>query len=543
MRGRGRTMQPDYLEVAQAGITNGLAPALTDQSLESGKPKKAGQPSSLRPKSNDRLSELLRRIQAKIGDRNFGHWFADRTTLTLDDNTLRVGVAGSFLLNWMQKRFAVSLLEAMRQAVPGGSIEWFVDPQAGALPLPNEEVPSETQASLEASQDQAASNPQLTVSPGTVASNSNVSATRVADSCSPATSSVSTRGAQETRRFRNLTEFVTGPGSQLATTAAQQVSQQPGERYSPLFLHGGVGTGKTHLAEGVYREIRRLHPQLRAVFMTSEQFTNQFTSALRSHTLPAFRQRFRSVDVLIVDDIGFLGGKRVIQEEFLHTIKQLESHGRQLVVTCDTHPRLMTGASEELVSRLLCGLVCRLESPDESTRRKIAESKAIQFGADFDEATLDYVARRFVTSVREIEGAITTLKTWQTMTDRPVTVAVARQVLADLERDCAKVVNLAAIEAAVSQLFSLQQKDLKSTRRTKAVTQPRMLAMFLARRHTQSAYKEIGDFFGGRNHSTVIAAEKKVEAWLDSDEELKIAGRVWKASDVIETLDQQLIAG
>lgn len=543
MRGRGRTMQPDFLAVAQAGGKNSLARELTNQSQKSGEPQNAGQPSSSNSKSDERLPQLLHKIQASIGERNFRHWFADRTTLTLDGDTLRVGVAGSFLLNWMQKRFAASLLETLRQALPAGSVDWFVDPQAGALPLQSEETPSESLATYKAPEEKAASNSQLTVSPGTATSNSKGSATRTADSCSPAATTVSTGGSQDARRFRNLAEFVAGPGSQLAMTAAQQVSQQPGERYSPLFLHGGVGTGKTHLAEGVYREIRRLHPQLRVVFMTSEQFTNQFTSALRSHTLPAFRQRFRSVDVLIVDDIGFLGGKRVIQEEFLHTIKQLESHGRQLVVTCDTHPRMMTGASEELVSRLLCGLVCRLESPDENTRREIVESKAIQSGADFDEAALDYIARRFVTSVREIEGAMTTLKTWQTMTNRPVTVAVARQVLTDLERDCVKVVNLAAIEAAVSQLFSLEQKDLKSSRRTKAVTQPRMLAMFLARRHTQSAYKEIGDFFGGRNHSTVIAAEKKVEAWLASDEELKIAGRAWKASDLIETLDQQLIAG
>ena len=543
MRGRGRTMQPDFLAVAQAGGKNSLARELTDQFQEPGESTRAGQPSSSDSKSDERLSELLRRIQTTIGERNFRHWFADRTTLTLNGDTLRVGVAGSFLLNWMQKRFAASLLESFRQSIPAGSVEWFVDPQAGALPLPSEEAASKPEATLEAPQGEAVSKAELTVSPDAVTSSSKVPATRTADSCSPAATSVSTGSSHDARRFRDLSEFVAGPGSQLAMTAAQQVSQQPGERYSPLFLHGAVGTGKTHLAEGVYREIRRLHPQLRVVFMTSEQFTNQFTSALRSHTLPAFRQRFRSVDVLIVDDIGFLGGKRVIQEEFLHTIKQLESHGRQLVITCDTHPRLMTGASEELVSRLLCGLVCRLESPDENTRRKIVESKAIQSGAEFDAAALDYVARRFVTSVREIEGAMTTLQTWQSMTGRPVTVTVARQVLADLERDCVKVVNLAAIEAAVSQLFSLQQKDLKSSRRTKAVTQPRMLAMFLARRHTQSAYKEIGDFFGGRNHSTVIAAEKKVEAWLASDEELKIAGRAWKASDLIETLDQQLIAG
>lgn len=529
-------MQPDYLAVAQAGEKNSLARELTDQSQIS--EQDASTSSSV--EIDARLPELVRRIQADVGERNFRHWFADRATLSLAGPTLTVGVAGSFLLGWMQKRFAASLLVTVRECIPGGSVDWCVDPQAGSLPLPCEDDgPAIAGARSETTAEPSPETRQvsLSVSPE-MAEPNGASALGSAGRSADRTSS-----AHDVRRFRDLAAFVAGQCNELAVTAAQQVSQQPGERYSPLFLHGSVGTGKTHLAEGIYREVRRLHPGLRVVFMTSEQFTNQFTSALRSHTLPAFRQRFRSVDVLIVDDIGFLGGKRVIQEEFLHTFKQLESHGRQLVATCDTHPRLMTGSSEELVSRLLCGLVCRLETPDEKTRRKIVQSKAIFLKANFDEAALDYVARRFVTSVRELEGAMNTLQTWQTMTGRQVTVAVARQVLADMERDCVKVVNLAEIEAAVSLLFALQQKDLKSSRRTKAVTQPRMLAMFLARRHTQSAYKEIGDFFGGRNHSTVIAAEKKVEAWLKSDEELKIAGRSWKANDLIETLDQQLIAG
>jgi chromosomal replication initiator protein len=554
-------MQPDFLAVAQAGGQHSLARELTIQSKEPGRSIAPGESAdadcstqnSSGADSDHPLAGIRKALQSEIGDRNFRHWFADRTSITLDRSTVRVGVAGSFLLTWMQRRFAANVLTAARNSIPEAIVEWHIAAQPGTLPLSGGDSATQSTAgpvskdsSCEpesAVPDSRSEAPVLCVSPIETKreSETKTETRREADSCSP--SADRSGNPHELRRFRDLAEFVAGPCNELAVTAATQVAHQPGERYSPLFLHGGVGTGKTHLEEGVYREVRRKHPRLRTVFMTSEQFTNQFTSALRSHTLPAFRQRFRSVDVLIVDDVGFLGGKRVIQEEFLHTIKQLESHGRQLVVTCDTHPRLMTGASEELVSRFLCGLVCRLENPDAETRRRIVQARTQMLSAEFDEAALDYISRRFVTSVRELEGALNTLETWHSMTGRRVTLNTAKTVLADLERDCVRVVRLPEIEAAVSQLFALQQSDLKSERRTKAVTQPRMLAMFLARRHTQAAYKEIGEFFGGRNHSTVIAAEKKVEGWLQSDEELKIGGRSWQLSDLVETLEQQLMAG
>jgi len=203
----------------------------------------------------------------------------------------------------------------------------------------------------------------------------------------------------------------------------------------------------------------------------------------------------------------------------------------------------MNGASEELVSRFLCGLVCRLECPDSATRQNIVRSCVVKLDAEFDDSALDYIASRFVTGIRELEGALNTLSTWHAMTGRRITLAAAREVLSELERDCVRVIRLPEIEAAVSRFFALTQNDLKSSRRTKAVTQPRSLAMFLARRHTQAAYKEIGAFFGGRNHSTVIAAEKKVEAWLQSGETLRIGGRSWQPGDLVDTLEQQLMAG
>jgi chromosomal replication initiator protein len=188
-------------------------------------------------------------------------------------------------------------------------------------------------------------------------------------------------------------------------------------------------------------------------------------------------------------------------------------------------------------------MVCRLEAPDAETRLAIVRHKAGQLSAKINQSALEYVARRFVQNVRELEGALNTLETWHAMTGKPVSLQTARQVLSDLERDCIRVIRLNDIEAAVCGLFGVESDELKSSRRTRSVSQPRMLAMFLARRHTQAAYKEIGTFFGGRNHSTVVAAEKKVEGWLHLDTSLSIGGRQWHMTDVIDSLEQQLLAG
>jgi chromosomal replication initiator protein len=329
----------------------------------------------------------------------------------------------------------------------------------------------------------------------------------------------------------------------MALTAARQVAERPDGSCGPLFIYGPVGMGKSHLLEGLYCEVRRKHPDLRVVYLTSEQFTNHFTQAFRDRTLPAFRQKFRTVDILLVDDIDFLDAKRAVQEEFLHTYQQLESHGKLLVACGDRHPRLMTKISDELKTRFLSGMVCRLEPPDLDTRERIAAGKARRLDADFSPEVLKYVARRFSNSIRELEGALHCLQVYHRMTGKRVGICAAREVLGDLERDCLRVVRMADIERAVCDLFGLDSADLKSSRRTRSVSEPRMLAMYLARRHTRAAYSEIGEYFGGRNHATVISADRKVAAWLADDVKVKVASQSWRLADVLNTIEQQLLAG
>ena len=474
------------------------------------------------PVSHDEgLNSFLDALRAEIGERNFQHWFVARARIQVEGSVINVCVGSTFLLTWMQRRFGNAVTKVARDFFADASVQWNLD--------------ASLEASTKSDADQLADDSSATLDA--------VSVSRALKPAVVVAKPSKTAPRREGRRFSKLDGFVQGPCNELAVTAARQVASHPGERFSPLYIHGGVGVGKTHLAEAIYCEVRKQNPEMQVVFMTAESFGNQFTHALRNQSLPSFRARFRNVDVLIVDDIGFLNGKPGMQEEFLHTFEQLSSHGKQVVVTADCHPRLMSRMSDELTTRFLCGLVSRLESPDLQTRRQIVRLKMQPFAGQVAEDAMDFVARRFAHSVRELEGALNTLQTWYAMTKKKVSLETARQALSELERDCIRVVRLPDIEAAVCRLFGIDASDLKSDKRTRSVSQPRMLAMFLARRHTQAAYKEIGEFFGGRNHSTVVAAEKKIDTWLRAEKELTFAGRNWHLSDIMESIEQQLLAG
>ena len=468
---------------------------------------------------------FVNQLRDAIGLRSFQHWFQGRTSIAIEADTVRISVASQFQLAWMQRRFARELA-ACAQAVVGSSASLIWDVAAeGTEAQPEASAASVKHENVETTNAIAPSEPVRSLNTvGSVSSDRSAPASR------------------DGRRFSTLEEFVVGRCNELAVTAARHVCEAPGEACNPLYLYGPVGTGKTHVAEGVYKGIRRLYSDRHVLFMTAEAFANQFTHALRTHTLPGFRQRFRSVDVLVIDDVDFLDGKRGIQEEFLHTFQQLVTHGKQVVLTANSHPRLLSQMSHELVSRFLSGMVCRLEGPDLETRRKIAQAKAIELGTSLADEVLDLVARRFTNNVREIEGALNSIHTWFRMTNKRISVATAKHVLSDLERDCVRVVKLTDVEAVVAELFGVPALELRSDCRTRTISQPRMLAMYLARKHTQAAYKEIGEHFGGRNHSTVMSAERKIETWLRTDPDLRIGGQSWRLSDVLERLERQLQA-
>ncbi len=470
------------------------------------------------PAGGHEVDRILKHLEQTLGERRFRHWFQGKTRLRIEGDLLRVDAASPYLLNWIQRQFGDALAAAAHAAVhPGLRVQYEVDATLTMSPARGE---------LE----------EAVALPMTTSVSRTTQPERSATDGGPA-------GLVSRRRQADLRDFVVGDCNRMAHAAAVQVTESPGHLYSPLFLYASVGNGKTHLLEGIARQIKRRYPALQVLHLSAENFTNYFTRALNERSLPAFRQRFRGCDVLLVDDVDFLEGKKGIQEEFLHTLQQLESSGRQIVLTADRHPKLLTRLSDELITRFLSGLVGRIDAPDLATRQQILTVLARKRNCDVSETALQFVATRFTKNVRELVGAMNCLTVWQSLHQRRVSKTVARQVLASLERDCLRIVRLDDIESAVCRLFGVTSRDLKSLSRARHVSQPRMLAMHLARRLTSSACSEIGRYFGGRNHSTVLSADRKVGRLIEENQTLKIASEEWSIRDVVQILEQQILAG
>ncbi|WP_166823006.1 DnaA ATPase domain-containing protein [Thalassoroseus pseudoceratinae] len=475
------------------------------------------------PSAENVVEQLQHELAQRLGPRSYNRCFKAGAKLAVSGTVVTVSAVSPFLLRWVQRDFRAVIVQTVRDILgPAGETRFTLASASAANVVSTE--PKETA--------QPKPTPLAVAAPEATATDDRDNSETDAD---PAT--------QRVRRFASLSDFISCPANMLAFTAAREVCERPGTACNPVIFYGGVGVGKTHLLEGIAREFKRTRPRARTLFLTSEAFTNYFTTALRNRSTPGFRQRFRGVDLLLLDDFDFFDGKKGIAEELLHTFQQLTSQGKQIVLTADRHPHLLTKLSDELVSRCVAGLLCKMDTPDASAREKILSRQAQQLNLKITPPTLEWIANRFQ-NVREGQGAINILATHGRMNPgQTCSLAFARTALADLERDCTQVVSLADIEAAVAKFFNLTGADLRSAGRKRSLTGPRMLAMFLARKHTQAAYSEIGDFFGGRNHSTVISAEKRVVGWLDQSENLPVAHESWSVGQILDTLEKQLRAG
>lgn len=311
--------------------------------------------------------------------------------------------------------------------------------------------------------------------------------------------------------------FLTATSNTLAATAAQMLTASP-IHSAPLCLWGATGTGKTHLLSAIRHELRTRHRMSRVILMSAEEFTNDFLSCVRGTGLPAFRKRYRDVDALLIDNIQFLGGKSATLREMLYTVDAVLSRGRPLVLAGDRQPLEIEGLSSELAGRMSSGLVCGINPMELQLRRNLYQRYAQQSFMPWDDAMIDMLAERTIGDGRVIQGVSQLVSMLQRMYRRMPTAEEIMNHAGDLLQRGCKAVALADVERAVCTAFGLPLGELKGGSKARNVSQPRILAMYLSRQHTTAAFAEIGRYYGDRNHSTVIAAQRRVEDWLKNNQ-------------------------
>ena len=433
-------------------------------------------------------TQLESSIAQRLGPQRYKVWFKNATRLTLADGFLKVGVPNLFIGGWLENHCAEAIADAAFE-VTGRRPEvvFTIDPEL-AKKLRKKQPDSQVAF--------AANNPEREARQ------------RIRTGTPPPVKPLKGR----------LEDFVVGGPNRMAFAAAQSVVEQPATTYNPLFIHGGCGLGKTHLLQGICNEVKRRHPNLDCIYVSGEDFTNQFVFAVKGGNRDAFQHRYRNIDVLIIDDIHFFANKRATQEEFLHTYNTIDAAGKQVVVSSDAHPKMIGHLSESLVTRFVSGMVIKIESPDYATRAEILRRRARDMGFHVPEPVIDYVARSVQANVRELEGALLRLVALTQLNGEPLTLDLARRGLRDLIQQTVPVIKLSDIESTVAIYFGLTPADLHTSRKTRTIALARGIAMFLARKHTDMSFPEIGRFMGNKDHTTVILASRRIRRTLEAEE-------------------------
>jgi chromosomal replication initiator protein len=453
--------------------------------------------------------------------------------LDVDDGgrvSLSVLAPSAFLADWVKAHYGKALQECaavLLGRAPKDITILIVERPAGTLPTTDLTPTPETAAAPHSSRAAATMLPQPAIPPRVAHTPSTPPMSLAGREGSvvplvPMRSRTSLPGRRLDPRY-TFDSFVVGAGARMAFSAAMSVAERPGARYSPLFIFGGTGLGKTHLLHAIGHEILARHPQQRVALMSAEQWVNEFIETAHDKRFEAFRKRFRDdVDVLLIDDIQFLAGKSQSQDEFFHTFNALYEAHKQIVVTSDRYPHEIAGLEDRLKTRLQWGLVTDVRPPDAETRRHILTRKAVDLGCALPNEVLDFVASSITTSVRALEGALTRLVAWSQLTREPLSVDEAREQLkATLQAGAASPLSVARIIDVVATYHGMRAKDLTGPSRQRQITRARQIAMFLARRHLQMSLPELGRAFGDRDHTTVLASVQKIERSRGEDASLQ----------------------
>jgi chromosomal replication initiator protein len=413
--------------------------------------------------SENLWADVLARVEGKINRHSFATWFRPTTFVSHDGVTLRIGVPNAQFRDWLSKNYLGVLQEALSEVGQAGAhivFEESADDSASASTPPPPP----------ADRDVSHLNPKYT-----------------------------------------FDSFVVGSSNQFAHAAARAVAEIPSKSYNPLFIYGGVGLGKTHLMHAIGHYILARQKRLNVLYISTDRFINEMINSIRFDRLPAFRQKYRSIDVLLVDDIQFIAGKDRTQEEFFHIFNALHDSQKQIVVSSDCPPRQIPTIEERLHSRFEWGLIADIQPPDIETKVAILRKKAEAERVEVPENVALFIASKVRTNIRELEGSLIRLIAYASLTGRDIDLALAQETLRDVLHTEDKPVTIEMIQKFVADHYSLKISELKAKNNSKSVAQPRQIAMYLIKGLTGASLPEIGKEFGGKHHSTVIHSIRKIE--------------------------------
>ncbi len=436
----------------------------------------------------------LGELQVSLSPANYETWLRDTQLVDVEDNRFRIAVPNGFAKDWLETRYR-SLISQTLARIVGYSVqvEFVVGPSAeGEAPVEGETRQSDGGAPL---------GQHVRVEP-----------TRVGGE----------GGATNLNPRYTFSNFIVGSANRLAHAASLSVAERPGHAYNPLFLYGGVGLGKTHLMHAIGNQVIARFPRKRVVYATSEKFTNEFITSIQQGKIDEFRARYRRIDLLLIDDIQFIADKERTQEEFFHTFNAIHEDGKQIVLSSDRPPKAILTLEERLRSRFEWGLIADLTAPDLETRIAILRAKAEEGGVPIGSDVIEFIARKVVSNIRELEGALNRIVAFASMGASPISIELAQAVLSNvLYNPKKRQVTPERIAKAVSDYYSVPMDALQGQKRDKAIVVPRQIAMFLMREETDVSLLRIGAELGGRDHSTVLHACDKITREVAVNDDLR----------------------
>lgn len=428
--------------------------------------------------------QALVRLKEDLGKQNFDSWIKPTSIVSLNKTELRLAVPSKLHRDWITEHY-LSAIEQVAASLSGQpiAVTFEVDPETVEKGLAAEKPQRREEREKAPTAAQRANN-------------------------------LSVRYTFES--------FVVGASNQFAHAASLAVANKPGVHYNPLFIYGGVGLGKTHLVNAIGNQAVKQNGHLKVLYLSSESFMNELIGSLRRDKMDEFKTKFRNIDVLILDDIQFIAGKERTQEEFFHTFNSLYDAHKQIILTSDKFPKEIPGLEDRLRNRFEWGLIADIQAPDMETRVAILQKKADELDVQLPQEIAVFLATHISSNVRELEGALTRLSAFSSMTKAPLTVDLTKEVLRNILRDTRPELTIEGIQKAICDYYNVKIGDLKAKRRTQSIALPRQVAMYLCRKHTDTSFPGIGAKFGGRDHSTVIHASKTIEQRIKDDPQMQI---------------------